>query len=125
MVKRVLDNRQDRGKDIKMETYQKILAIEEKLDNGQERDACRKAERTLFDAMYRQFHQVSPADVISSLDGHPVKKEMIDFSDAMEALRIIHEFGEKCGIDIPIIEDRREFLVWLMRDYGLSVLRNT
>ena len=108
-----------------MDTYQKILAIEEKLENWQEKDTCRKAERTLFDAMYRQFHQVSPADVISSLDGEPVKKEMIDLSDAMEALRMIHEFGEKCNTDIPIIEDRSEFLVWLMRDYGLSVLRNT
>ena len=108
-----------------MDTYQKILAIEKKLDNGQERDACRKAERTLFNAMYRQFRQVTPADVISSLDGQPVKKEMIDFTEAMKALRTIHQFAEKCDIDIPIFEDRREFLVWLMQEYGLSVLRNT
>jgi len=40
-----------RGKDEKMDTYQKILAIQEKLGNGQEKDACRKAERTLFEAM--------------------------------------------------------------------------
>ncbi len=108
-----------------MDTYQKILAIEKKLDDGQERDACRKAERTLFDAMYRQFRQVTPADVISSLDGQAVKKEIIDFTEAMKALQTIHQFGKKCDIDIPTIEDKRDFLMWLMRDYGLSVLRNT
>ena len=95
-----------------MDTYQKILAIENKLHNGQERDVFRKAEKALFDAMHRQFWQVSPADVISSLDGQPIKKEMIDFTEAMEALRTIHQLGEKCNIDIPIIEDRREFLVY-------------
>lgn len=108
-----------------MDTYQKILAIEEKLENGQEKDACRKAERTLFEAMYRQFRQVTPADVISTLDGKPVKKEMIDFTDAMEALTVIHQFGKITDIDIPLIKDKREFLFWLMKDYGLSVLKNT
>ena len=109
----------------KMDTYQKILAIQEKLENCQKKDACKKAERTLFEAMYRQFRQVTPADVISSLDGQPVKKGMIDFTEAMKALQTIHQFAEKYDIDIPAFEDGREFLAWLMRDYGLSVLRNT
>ena len=108
-----------------MDTYQKILAIEERLDNGQERDACKTAERILFNAVAIRIHQVTAEDFISALDGKPVKKERLDLSEAMEAQKTIHKFGERFDIDIPIIEDEDEFLYWLMRDYGLSTLMHT
>ena len=108
-----------------MDTYQKIRSIAEKLDNENERIACRSAERTLFDAMACQLRQVTAADFIKSLDGLPVKKERIDFTEAMVAQKTIHQFGEKIDIDIPVIEDRKEFLIWLMQDYGLSTLMHT
>lgn len=108
-----------------MDTYEKILAIMEKLDNSQERDACRTAERTLFNAVAIRVHQVTAEDFINALDGKPVKKERLDLTEAMEAQKTIHQFGARFEIDIPIIEDEDEFLYWLMRDYGLSTLMHT
>ena len=108
-----------------MNTYQKIRAIEEKLDNGQERNACITAERILFNAVAIRVHRVTAEDFINTLDGKPVKKEKLDLTEAMEAQKTIHQFGERFDIDIPIIEDEDEFLYWLMRDYGLSTLMHT
>lgn len=68
-----------------MNTYQKIRAIEEKLDNGQERNACITAERILFNAVAIRVHRVTAEDFINTLDGKPVKKERLDSSEAMEA----------------------------------------
>lgn len=108
-----------------MDTYEKILAIMGKLDNDQERDACRTAERILFNAVAIRVHQVTAEDFINTLDGKPVKKEKLDLTEAMEAQKTMHQFGERFDIDIPIIEDEDEFLYWLMRDYGLSTLMHT
>ena len=46
-------------------------------------------------------------------------------AEAMAALAVLCDLGARTGVDIPMIGNQKEFLIWLVREYGRAVLTDT
>lgn len=80
-------------------------------------------ERVLVDTIAAALHMVSSQDVINTLKGNPPPpKKPLDMEEAMKALAALQTLGEQYVVDISTFEDKTQFGIWLLTDYGRSLL---
>lgn len=80
-------------------------------------------ERVLVDTIAAALHRASSQDVVNTLEGNPPPpKKPLDMEEAMKALASLQTLGEQYVVDISTFEDKTQFGIWLLTDYGRSLL---
>lgn len=102
-----------------------LRRIRESLTDERDVEAFDNADSALYAAFSQVFSSVGPEDLRRSLNGETVRKKPVDMAEAMAALAALRELGARAGVDIPLIGNQKEFLVWLVREYGRAVLKDT
>lgn len=106
-----------------MSTTEEIVLLKEKVAGTKDAMVFQDAERILVDTIAAALHRVSSQDVVNTLKGNsPPPKKPLGMEDAMNALAKLQKLGAQYGMDIPIFEDKTQFGIWLLTDYGRSLL---
>ena len=102
-----------------------LKRIRKSLTDERDLETFDNADSALYAAFSQVFSSVSPDDLRRSLNGETVRKKPADMAEAMAALAALRELGERTGVDIPMIGNQKEFLIWLVSEYGRAVLTDT
>ena len=106
-----------------MSTTEGIVLLKEKVAGTKEAIIFQDAERILVDTIAAALHMVSSQDVVNTLKGNPPPpKKPLGMEDAMKALAKLQKLGAQYGVDSPTFEDKTQFGLWLLTDYGRSLL---
>lgn len=106
-----------------MNTTEGIALLKEKVAGTKDAMVFQYAERILVDTIAAALHMVSSQDVVNTLKGNPPPpKKPLGMEDAMNALAKLQKLGTQYGVDIPSFEDKTQFGIWLLTDYGRSLL---
>ena len=102
-----------------------LKRIRESLTDERDLETFDNADSALYAAFSRVFSSVGPDDLRRSLNGDTVRKKPADMAEAMAALAALRDLGARTGVDIPMIGNQKEFLIWLVSEYGRAVLTDT
>ena len=106
-----------------MNTTEEIVFLKEKAAGTKDAIIFQNAERILVDTIAAALHMVSSQDVVNTLKGNPpLPKKPLDMEEAMKALAKFQKLGTQYGVDIPTFKGKTQFGIWLLTDYGRSLL---
>lgn len=102
-----------------MNTTEEIVLLKEKVAGTKDAMVFQDAERILVDTIAAALHMVSSQDVVNT---PPPPKKPLGMEDAMNALATLQKLGAQYGVDIPTFKGKTQFGIWLLTDYGRSLL---
>ena len=106
-----------------MNTTEEIVFLKEKVAGTKDAIIFQNAERILVDTIAAALHMVSSQDVVNTLKGDsPPPKKPLGMEDAMNALATLQKLGAQYGVDIPTFKGKTQFGIWLLTNYGRSLL---
>ncbi len=103
-----------------MKEADKLYMVRDRLE-GEDRTRVNECIEIQNNLVF-QLIELAGESLKQTVQGEETAKPKPDPAEAKEALKTIHDYGEKLDLAIPVFEDDRSFLYWLINDYARSML---